>query len=131
LIKLNQETLNSFIKFAIIGFLVFFIDFIFYQCFAVFFRPLTSRFFSYSFATWIAWYLNRQYSFSNISGTFLSYYLGASVAGIQNIAISNLLISSFGGNYIKSLIFIGIGCIYGLGFNFLFQSKITFRHKRK
>ncbi len=131
MIKLNQETLNSFIKFAIIGFLVFFIDFIFYQCFAVFFRPLTSRFFSYSFATWIAWYLNRQYSFSNISGTFLSYYLGASVAGIQNIAISNLLISSFGGNYIKSLIFIGIGCIYGLGFNFLFQSKITFRHKRK
>ena len=131
MIKFNEETFNVFIKFAIVGFLVFLIDYIFYQCFVVFLKPLTSRFFSYSFATWIAWYLNRQYSFSNISGTFLSYYLGASVAGIQNIAISNLLISSFGGNYTKSLIFIGIGCIYGLGFNFLFQSKITFRHKRK
>jgi hypothetical protein len=57
--------------------------------------------------------------------------LGASVAGIQNITISNLLISSFGGNHIKALIFIGVGSIYGLGFNFLFQSKITFRHKKK
>jgi putative flippase GtrA len=131
LIKLNEETLNSFIKFAIIGFLVFLIDYIFYQCFAVFFRPLTSRFFSYSFATWIAWFLNHQYTFSNKSGTFFSYYLGASVAGIQNIVISNLLISSFGDDHIKSFIFIGMGCLYGLGFNFAFQSKITFRHNRK
>jgi len=131
LIKFNKENLNSFIKFAIIGFLVFLIDYIFYQCFVVFFKPLTARFFSYSFATWIAWYLNRQYSFSNKSGTFFSYYVGASIAGFQNIAISNILISSFGSDHIRSFIFIGMGCLYGLGFNFIFQSKITFRHKRK
>ncbi len=131
MIKFNEETFSVFIKFVIVGFLVFLIDYIFYQCSVVFLKPLTSRFFSYSFATWIAWFLNRQYSFSNKSGTFFSYYLGASVAGIQNITISNLFISSFGDDYIKSFIFIGIGCLYGLGFNFVFQSKITFRHNRK
>jgi putative flippase GtrA len=131
LIEFNKEAFNIFIKFVIVGFFVFLIDYIFYECFFVFFKSLESRFFSYSFATLIAWYLNRRYSFSNKSGTFFSYYLGASIAGIQNIAISNILISSFGGDHFKPLIFIGMGCIYGLGFNFIFQSKITFMHKRK
>ena len=131
MIKFNENTLNSFIKFATIGILVFLIDYILYQCFIVFFKPLASRFFSYSYASWIAWYLNRQYSFSNKVGTFFSYYLGASVAGVQNIAISNILMATFGADDIKPFIFIGMGCAYGLGFNFIIQSKITFRRNKK
>ena len=125
--KLNGEKSKTLKRFVIVGSFVFLIDYFLYEIYAAFFNTAISRFFSYSCSTWIAWRLNSKYTFSSKSGTFINYYLGALTAGVQNILISNWLEFFFGGGYLKTFLFIAIGSIYGLFFNFTFQRRITFK----
>ena len=126
--KLQKEQIKILTKFVQIGSLVFLIDYILFQVFVNFLNIIFSRILSYTFCTWIAWNFNRIYTFSNKTGTFINYYFVALAAGIQNVTISNGLMILLGSDYIKSFLFIGIGSIYGLIFNYIFQSKITFKN---
>lgn len=124
---LNIFDWKSFKSFLIVGGIVFLLDYLFYQLVSILCNPFNSRLFSYSISTWFAWYMNGRYSFPNARGSFIKYFSGASIAGIQNILISVYLIHLFGHSFVLDLIFIGLGCAYGLFFNFIFQSLVTFR----
>jgi hypothetical protein len=128
LFALDKKIINMFLKFLIIGSLVFLLDYLIYQSLIFFFSLFVARFLSYSFATWVAWRLNSKYNFANRSGTFLNYYVGASLAGIQNVLISSALMHTYGSGYMMSFLFIGLGSIYGLFFNFFMQLKITYKN---
>lgn len=117
---LNQTSV--FIKFLIIGSLIFIFDYIFFIALSFFFENFfLCRFLSYSISTFIAWKLNTKFTFLR-QGSFKNYYCGSSIAGIQNIIISFLL-----SYYVTYLLAIAFGCLYGLFFNFIYQKKITFK----
>jgi putative flippase GtrA len=125
---LIKNITNEFIKFAFIGCFIFIIDMIFFYFLNLFFEFLLSRFISYSFATYVAYELNKKITFEKNKSSFILYYIGTSIAGIQNIFISFFLVKGTFIPQINEFYAIGIGCIYGLFFNFLFQKKITFKH---
>ena len=118
---------KSFRSFLIVGEIVFLLDYLLYQLVNILCNPFNSRLISYSISTWFAWYMNGRYSFPDAEGGFIKYFFGASVAGIQNVLISVYLIHLLGHSFILDLISIGFGCAYGLLFNFIFQSLVTFR----
>jgi putative flippase GtrA len=110
-----------FLKFSLIGSLVFFIDYficLLLQNFIVF---SISRILSYFIATFFAWKFNSIVTFKKKS-SFLIYLMGSIIAGIQNIFISLILFNVLDNQFIS----IGIGCLYGLFFNYLFQKEVTF-----
>ncbi len=121
--NLNLKTLKFFL---IIGLMVFLLDYVLYQIATTFFTPFNARLISYSISTWFAWRMNGRYSFPDVKGGFVKYFIGASAAGIQNIFLSIYLIHLMGSSFAIDLISIGFACVYGLFFNFLFQSLITF-----
>jgi putative flippase GtrA len=120
-------SLKSFRSFLIVGAIVFLFDYILYQLLIEYLSSLNSRFISYTISTWCAWFLNLRFSFGRIKGSFVKYFFGASIAGIQNVLLSIYFVKLFGHSYTFDFISIGIGCAYGLFFNFMFQSMITFR----
>lgn len=125
----NNFDRKSFRSFLIVGAMVFLLDYSLYQLVSILFNPFNSRLISYSISTWFAWYMNGRYSFPGAEGSFMKYFVGASIAGIQNVLISVCMIHLFGQSFIFDLISIGFGCAYGLFFNFIFQSLVTFRKR--
>jgi putative flippase GtrA len=124
---MDTQNKVKFFRFSLIGIVIFIIDANLYKLIInVLDSSLVARLISYSIATWFAWTLNKKYTFKVKNSKFYNYFLGASIAGIQNILISYFILRFLGnGNFIIYLS-IGIGCLYGLLFNFIYQSKLTF-----
>lgn len=117
----------KFFLFSLIGILIFIIDTNLYKIINNFLdSSLIARLLSYSIATWFAWVLNKKFTFKVKNSKFYSYYLGASIAGIQNILISFIMLIYLGDGNFNIYLSIGMGCLYGLLFNFIYQSKLTF-----
>ena len=128
--NLNNFDWKSFRSFLIVGGIVFLLDYSLYQFLTILCNPFNSRLISYSISTWFAWYMNGRYSFPDAEGSFMRYFFGASIAGVQNVFISVYLIFLFGHSFLLDFISIGVGCAYGLFFNFIFQSLVTFRKRQ-
>ena len=119
---MNFKSKKIFLKFTVIGALVFIIDYLICLSLKNFVPFSTSRILSYFLATFFAWQLNSFLTF-NEKSSFFMYLSVTIIAGIQNIFISLLIFKVLDNQFIS----IGLGCLYGLFFNYLFQKKITFK----
>ena len=125
-----------FSKYALIGGLGFFIDFLIYYAL----RLLTgadflSRFVSYSLATFLTWVLNTKHTFKYSSHDrftgrhFLRYALSQLPAICVNLFIHHAMITFFGSGVTVILVIYGINGVTALIINFSLSKLFVFKTK--
>ena len=121
---------KTFVRFLAVGVFVFAIDVVLFKAaFKMIGVVEASRVLSYSAATFFAWLANSSWTFADKGRGFLVYFLNASAAGAQNVAISAFVMRFQVFSAQSEIIGITIGCLYGLLFNFYMQRNFTFPKK--
>jgi len=116
-----------FLRFCSVGFLIYGIDYFFFYVMNSLYGFLPSRIISYTLATFFAYKLNSFHTFQTKKNNLIQYFMGSSLSGIQNILLSYFIAQLFLNHKEFDFLFIGIGCFYGLIFNYFYQKHITFK----
>ncbi|MCA0186062.1 MAG: GtrA family protein [Proteobacteria bacterium] len=97
--------------------------------------PYAGRGISFLVAVLVTWLINRNLAFKQQRGgrslqrEFIAYLSTALVGGAASLGSYSLLVSLFGSRPASLALFVAIGSVIGMAFNFTLSKYVVFRHR--
>lgn len=97
--------------------------------------PYAGRGISFLVAVLVTWIINRNVAFKQQRGghplhrEFIAYFSTALVGGAASLSSYSLLVSLFGSQPAALALFVAIGSVIGMAFNFTLSKYVVFRHR--
>ncbi len=134
--KIKSLTAQPFIRFAIIGTLIMFVDALCLLILTIWLDAYSARLISYAVAVTGSWWLNRHFTFKaqktdKLAAEWLSFVLVNTVGFALNYGAYTGLVYTFNLTGLELVLAVAAGSLSGLAWNFFGSRHFIYRIKNK